>query len=157
MRDSSGLGQPGRQARHQQPAPGPLARAKSPHFPGRLGGARSRPGPPGSRPTRLAQFAELHDAYVAEVELPGVSKNQMRIELADSTQHDSASGRRRARRAARVECRPALPARADAGQVMAALADGVLIVTVPRQDSEREPAGAPARPPQPSLIVYPEA
>jgi len=53
-----------------------------PLLPGRPGGTRSRPGQPGSHPARLAEFAELHDAYVAEVELPGVGKNQMRIELA---------------------------------------------------------------------------
>jgi HSP20 family molecular chaperone IbpA len=53
-----------------------------PRFPGRPGAARARPGPPaGARPALLAEFAELHDAYVAEVELPGVRKNQMRIEL----------------------------------------------------------------------------
>jgi HSP20 family protein len=133
-------------------------------FLGRPGGTRFRPGPPGSRPARPAEFAELHDAYVAEVELPGVRKNQMRIELADrelviSTQPGSTRPRprapRTARRAVRLECRLPLPVQADTRQVMAALADGLLIITVPRQDTAEEPVSGVAMPPQPRLIVYP--
>jgi HSP20 family protein len=135
-----------------------------PLLPGRAGGARSWPGPPGSHPARPAQFAELHDAYVAEVEVPGVRTNQMRIELAGrdlviSTQPGSTRSRprapRRARRAVRLECRLPLPGQADTRQVMAALADGLLIITVPRQDTAGDPDGGATQQPQPQLIVYP--
>jgi HSP20 family molecular chaperone IbpA len=135
-----------------------------PLLPGRAGGTPTRPGPPGSRPAPLAEFAELHDAYVAEVELPGVPTNQMRIELVGrdlviSTQSGSTRSRprapRRARRAVRLECRLPLPGQADTRQVMAALADGLLIITVPRQDTAGDPAGGAAQQPQPRLIVYP--
>lgn len=134
-----------------------------PLLPGRPGGTRSGPGQPGSHPARLAEFAKLHDAYVAEVELPGVRKNQMRIELAGrdlviSTQPGRTRSRlrapRRVRRAVRLECRLPLPGQADTTQVMAALADGLLIITVPRQDTASEPVSG-AAPPPPRLIVYP--
>ena len=58
---------------------------------------------------------------------------------------DSGSGRqgralRRGRRPGRFECRVLLPGQAEADQVTAALADGVLTVTVPKTE-----AGKPRR------------
>ena len=132
-----------------------------PLLPGRPG-RHPLPAGPARQPARTAEFAQLHDAYVAEVELPGVCKNQMRIELAGrdlliSTQPGSTRSRlsapRRVRRAVRLECRLPLPGQADTRQVMAALADGLLIITVPRQDTASEPVGGAAPPPR--LIVYP--
>lgn len=93
-----------------------------------------------------ADLTETDDAYVAEVELPGVKKDDISVEpagqeliirgqLKDSVK----SGRtlRRGRRSGRFEYRVMLPSQAEADQVTAALADGVLTVTVPKAETEK--------------------
>ena len=81
-------------------------------------------------------------------------ENQIRVELAGrdlviSTRRGAGrSGLRaprRARRAVRLECWLPLPGQADTRHVMAMLADGLLIITVPRQDTASEPASGAAR------------
>lgn len=92
----------------------------------------------------LADLSETDDAYLAEVELPGVAKDDISVELAgqelviggefgDPGQHGRAL--RRGRRSGRFEYRVELPGQADPDKVTAALADGVLTVTVPKAET----------------------
>jgi HSP20 family protein len=94
----------------------------------------------------LADLSETEDAYQAEVELPGVRKDDISVELAgqelvisgefsDPGQHGRAL--RRGRRSGRFEYRVLLPGHAEADKVTAALADGVLTVTVPKAETEK--------------------
>ena len=91
----------------------------------------------------LADLSETGEAYLAEVELPGVPRDDISVELAGQELVISGeftgtgkAGRalRRGRRSGRFEYRVLLPGQADQGpdKVAAALADGVLTVTVPK-------------------------
>jgi len=94
----------------------------------------------------LADLSETQDAYLAEVELPGVARDDISVEMAgqelvisgefsDPGQHGRAL--RRGRRSGRFEYRVLLPGQAEADKVTAALADGVLTVTVPKSEAGR--------------------
>ena len=94
-----------------------------------------------------ADLSETDQAYVAEVELPGVAKDDISVELAGQELatsgefRDSSSGTRgralrRGRRSGRFEYRVLLPGHAEADQVTAALADGVT-VTVPKTEADK--------------------
>jgi len=96
----------------------------------------------------LADLSETDDAYLAEVELPGVAKDDISVEMAGQELvisgefRDSGSGQegralRRGRRSGRFEYRVLLPGHAEADKVTAALADGVLTVTVPKADADK--------------------
>jgi HSP20 family protein len=98
----------------------------------------------------LADLSETDEAYLAEVELPGVARDDISVELAGQElvisgeygqggQHGRAL---RQRRSGRFEYRVLLPGQADPDpdKVTAALADGVLTVTVPKAE-----AGKPHR------------
>ena len=93
-----------------------------------------------------ADLTETGDAYVAEVELPGVRKDDISVELAGRDlrvagdySREAADGRalRRARRSGRFEYQVTLPGQADADKITASLADGVLTVTVPKTETEK--------------------
>jgi HSP20 family protein len=99
----------------------------------------------------LADLSETEDAYLAEVELPGVARDDISVELAGQELVISGEftdtgkeGRalRRGRRSGRFEYRVLLPGQADPDpdKVTAALAGGVLTVTVPKAE-----AGKPRR------------
>jgi len=123
-------------------------------FPGRRG-IRGRPGPAtGANPAPDAQFSELDDAYVAEVELPSAGPGEVSIGLAGrEVVVTSTSAHKRARR--RPNCagfRIPLPADADPGQVMTTAADGLVIITVPRSGTAGEAPGRPD-PPPPGIIA----
>jgi len=94
----------------------------------------------------LADLSETDEAYQAEVELPGVRKDDISVEMAgqelvisgefsDPGQHGRAL--RRGRRSGRFEYRVLLPGHAEADKVTAALADGVLTVTVPKAETDK--------------------
>ena len=93
-----------------------------------------------------ADLTETGDAYVAEVDLPGVKKDDISIELTgrdlrivgDYGREDT-EGRtlRRARRSGHFEYQVTLPGQADADKITASLADGVLTVTVPKTETEK--------------------
>ena len=94
----------------------------------------------------LADLSETDEAYLAEDELPGVAKDDISVEptgqelvisgeFKDTQQADRAL--RRGRRSGRFEYRVLLPGHAEAGKVTAALADGVLMVTVPKAETEK--------------------
>src|SRR5579859_4055712 len=96
----------------------------------------------------LADLSETDQAYTAEVELPGVAKDDISVELAGQDLvicgefRDSGSGAhgralRRARRSGRFEYRVLLPGQAEADKVTAVLADGVLTVTVPKSEANK--------------------
>ena len=101
---------------------------------------------PGSRPwSPLAEVSETDDAYLVHVELPGIRKDQVDVQLADRELvisgdiKESEDGRRRrsSRRTGRFEYRTYLPADVKADQVSAELADGVLTVTVPKSEAAK--------------------
>jgi HSP20 family protein len=94
----------------------------------------------------LADLTETDEAYLAEVELPGVSRDDISVELAGTELLISGEfagtgqdGRplRRGRRSGRFEYRVLLPGQADADKVTAALRDGVLTVTVPKAEADK--------------------
>jgi HSP20 family protein len=100
--------------------------------------------PPGPAWAPLADLSETDEAYVAEVELPGVKKDEVSIEVsgrelaitgdyADTAAQGTAL--RRGRRTGRFEYRVTLPGGADPGKITASLADGLLTVTVPKAES----------------------
>jgi HSP20 family protein len=102
--------------------------------------------PSGQAWAPAADLTEAGDAYVAEVELPGVRKDDVSVELAGQElviageyRDSGTEGRalRRARRSGVFEFRVTLPGRADPDKITAALADGVLTVTVPKAETDR--------------------
>src|SRR5579875_171096 len=93
-----------------------------------------------------ADLSETADAYIAEVELPGVRKDDISVEVTGQEltvtgeyRQAGAGGRvlRRARRAGRFEYRVTLPGQADPDKVTASLAGGVLTVTVPKAEADK--------------------
>ena len=96
----------------------------------------------------LADLSETDDAYLAEVELPGVAKDDISVELAgqelvisgefkDSSTDREGRALRLGRRSGLFEYRVLLPGQAEADKVTAALADRVLTVTVPKAEKPR--------------------
>lgn len=94
----------------------------------------------------LADLSETEDAYVAEVGLPGVKKDDLSVEftgqeLAISGEFKDSGGigrsLRKGRRAGQFEYRVLLPAQADPDKVTASLGDGVLTVTVPKSQAAK--------------------
>lgn len=94
----------------------------------------------------LADLTETEDAYLAEVELPGVGKDDISIELSGQElaitgeyRQEGKGGRAlvRGRRSGRFEYRVLLPGQADPDKITASLADGVLTVTVPKAETEK--------------------
>ena len=94
----------------------------------------------------LADLSETQDAYVVKVELPGVGKDQIDVQLQDrelvvsgeipeQEQDGQNGGRRRhrsTRRTGRFEFRAWLPGDVNADAVQGELTDGVLTLTVPK-------------------------
>ncbi len=94
----------------------------------------------------LADVSETEDAYLVEVDLPGVRKDQISIEVTGSELAISGEIsqreregllRRSTRREGRFEYRTALPQDVDPGKASASLADGVLTVRVPKTEAAR--------------------
>jgi HSP20 family protein len=98
----------------------------------------------GERPwLPLVDIEEQDDAYVVEAELPGVSRDDVDIEVVGNeltitgeVKERERQGilRRRTRRTGRFEFRVALPEHVAADQVDARLKDGVLTVRVPKAE-----------------------
>src|SRR6202000_2323866 len=89
--------------------------------------------------TPLADISETDDAYLVEVELPGVNKDQVNVdvndrelvitgEIAEPQEEEPRRRRRRDRRSGRFDSRPTLPADIDPQGVNASLSDGILTV-----------------------------
>jgi HSP20 family protein len=95
----------------------------------------------------LADVTENDDAYVIHVELPGVNKDQVDVQLQDrelvitgEIKEESENGGRRhrsSRRTGGFEYRTYLPGDVKADAVSAQLTDGVLTVTVPKSEAAK--------------------
>ncbi len=96
--------------------------------------------------TPLADVEELDDAYVIEIELPGVKRDDVSVEVAG--QRLSVSGerkecervgilRRRTRTVGRFHYEVVLPGEVDDEGVTASMDEGVLTVRVPKPASDR--------------------
>jgi HSP20 family protein len=91
----------------------------------------------GTWPTPPIDLEETDDAFVAEMDLPGVAREDVTVELAGNEIHVSGElkekertgvVRRQTRRLGRFDYRFTLPAEVDPDKVEASLADGVLTV-----------------------------
>ena len=95
----------------------------------------------------LADVSETDDAYTVEVELPGVRKDQVNVELSDrelvisgeipEPEEEGGQRRRRSRRTGRFEFRTVLPGEVNPDGVSAALSDGVLSVKIPKAEEAK--------------------
>src|SRR4051812_27520412 len=89
---------------------------------------------------------ETDDAWIVEAEVPGVSREDVDVEVTDSEvvitgdiKERERKGvlRRRTRRTGRFEDRVTLPGQVDPESVEATLVEGVLTVRVPKSDVAR--------------------
>jgi HSP20 family protein len=96
--------------------------------------------------TPLVDIEEEDDAYVLEVELPGVQRDDVNIELVGNElmitgelkeRERKGIMRRRTRRVGRFDYRVMLPSQVDAEHIEARINDGVLTVRVPKLDQGR--------------------
>jgi HSP20 family protein len=92
----------------------------------------------------LADVSETDEAYVVEVEVPGVKREDVSLDLAGSTLAISGElkekeGRfhHRTRRTGKFQYRVTLPRDADGERVEATLDEGVLTVRVPKSEANR--------------------
>lgn len=107
----------------------------------------------------LADLSETEDAYVAKVELPGVGKDQIDVQLQDrelvvsgeipEQEQDGQDGQdggqnggrrrrhRSTRRTGRFEFRAWLPGDVNADAVQGELNDGVLTLTIPKSEAAK--------------------
>ena len=106
-------------------------------------GDAERPGD-GWRPA--ADVEETADAYVVELELPGVKRDDVSVEfgggeltVTGEVQERERVGflRTRTRLVGRFDYRVSLPADVEQDQVTASLSDGVLTVRVPKNEQSR--------------------
>ena len=97
--------------------------------------------------TPNADLSETDDAYVVHVELPGVSKDQINVEIQDrelvvsgeipESQDDEGRQHRSSRRTGRFEYRAFLPGEVNVEGVRAEMHEGVLTVTVPKSEQAK--------------------
>lgn len=94
----------------------------------------------------LADVEETDDSYVVEIDLPGVKRDEVDIQLTDrqltvsgEVKEKERAGilRRRTRRVGRFQYSVTLPADVDAEGVGARLDDGVLTVRVPKAEQAK--------------------
>jgi HSP20 family protein len=96
--------------------------------------------------TPLADVEETDEAYVVEVELPGVKRDDVSVEVAG--RRVTVSGerkerqrtgilRRQSRTVGRFHYEVVLPSEVDEGAIEASLDEGVLTVRVPKAEAER--------------------
>lgn len=90
-------------------------------------------------------LTETDDAYLVHVELPGVGKDQLDVEVFDRevritgevAEPSDARRHRSSRRTGRFEYRTVFPGDIKASNVHAELADGVLTITVPKSEAAK--------------------
>lgn len=94
----------------------------------------------------LADISETDDGYLIEVDVPGVDKKHLNLEVNDHElvvsgelieQEGRRLFRRKGRRTGRFEFRATLPGDIKADGVTADLSKGVLTVTVPKADAAK--------------------
>ncbi|GAA0920247.1 Hsp20/alpha crystallin family protein [Streptomyces thermoalcalitolerans] len=107
-----------------------------------MGGALTE----GTAWTPLADFTETDDAYRIEVEVPGLKRDDITIEVMDrelvisgeyTERERTGLLRHSTRRVGRFEHRTLLPGDFDADGISATLSDGVLTVTVPKAEASK--------------------
>jgi HSP20 family protein len=94
-----------------------------------------------------ADISETEEAYVIRVELPGVHKDQVDVQMQDrqlvisgeipDTEEEGGRRHRSSRRTGRFEYRAYLPGDVKPDEVRAELSDGVLTVTVPKSEAAK--------------------
>jgi HSP20 family protein len=96
--------------------------------------------------TPLADVTETDDAYLVEIEVPGVNRKELTVEVVGSELRVTGEIvekekvgwlRRRTRRIGEFAYHTRLPAGIDTDEVTADLADGVLTVRVPKTEKDR--------------------
>jgi HSP20 family protein len=97
--------------------------------------------------TPLADLSETDDAYIVKVDLPGVRKDQVEVQVQDrqvsvtgeipEPQDGEGRHHRRSRRTGRFELHTYLPGDVSIDAVRAELADGVLTVSVPKAETSK--------------------
>ncbi|MFJ1543269.1 Hsp20/alpha crystallin family protein [Micromonospora chalcea] len=96
--------------------------------------------------TPLADVSETDDAYLVEIDVPGVDRKNLNVEVAASELRVSGEIiekqkigwlRHRTRRVGRFAYRADLPCDIDTDHVSADLADGVLTVRVPKSEAAK--------------------
>ena len=101
---------------------------------------------PSGRSGPLADLSETDSTYLVEVEVPGLKRDDISIELVGNElvihgeyQQSEKVGvlRHRTRRLGQFEYRSTLPTDVDPDQVSADLANGVLTVTVPKTEAAK--------------------
>ncbi|MEI5525479.1 Hsp20/alpha crystallin family protein [Streptomyces brasiliscabiei] len=93
-----------------------------------------------------ADIEDAEDACLVELELPGMEKEQITVEVSDGEldvhgevrpKERTGAVRRQTRHVGRFDCRTALPVNADAEHISAELNSGVLTVGVPKTGKGR--------------------
>ena len=96
--------------------------------------------------TPFADVEETEDAWIIDVELPGVDRKDVSVEMRNSelvisgdVKEKERKGvlRRRARRTGHFEYHVALPGESDEEHIDAKLHDGILTVRVPKTEQEK--------------------
>ncbi|KOT42660.1 heat-shock protein Hsp20 [Streptomyces caelestis] len=92
----------------------------------------------------LADVVDAEDAYLVELDLPGVDKDQVTVEVAEGElgihgeieeKEHAGVVRRHSRRTGRFDYRTTLPPNSDTEHVSADLTSGVLTVRVPKTET----------------------
>ncbi|WP_407109674.1 Hsp20/alpha crystallin family protein [Streptomyces sp. DSM 116494] len=92
----------------------------------------------------LADIMDTEDAYLVELELPGVNKDQITVEVAEGEldihgeikeKEHTGVVRRHTRRTGQFDYRTTLPPNSDTEHVSADLTSGVLTVRVPKTET----------------------
>jgi HSP20 family protein len=94
----------------------------------------------------LADLSETQDAYMVEVDVPGVKRDDINVELAGNelvvtgelkeTEREGLF-RKRTRRTGRFEYRTSLPQDVEADKIEAKLTDGILTLRVPKAEEAK--------------------
>ncbi|MET8130609.1 Hsp20/alpha crystallin family protein [Streptomyces sp. NPDC005251] len=91
----------------------------------------------------MADIEDAEDAYLVELELPGIDKKQITVEVSEGelgvhgeVKQRERTGvvRRRTRRVGQFSYRTTLPPNADTEHISAELSNGVLTVRVPKSE-----------------------
>ncbi|MFI8089524.1 Hsp20/alpha crystallin family protein [Streptomyces sp. NPDC086080] len=94
----------------------------------------------------LADVEDTEDAYLMELELPGVDKDRITVEISDGEldihgeiKERERTGvlRRQTRHVGQFDYRTSLPPNVDTEHITAELADGVLTVRVPKAEEAK--------------------
>jgi HSP20 family protein len=93
----------------------------------------------------LADVSETEDSYIVEIDVPGARKDQIDVQLSERElivtgqieEQKRERRHRKMRRTGQFELRTMLPGEVDADRVEAHLADGVLTITVPKEQAAK--------------------